>query len=374
MRLIIVGCVLCVSSSICLAGDGASETDAAAENQPMVKVVQRLDGGIPKYRPLTEPIRGKLIVTCSGLTEPLIGKWSNVFQTIYPATRVSINREDFSFDIVRNGFYEEGMTGFLFEGDGQSVMLDEDREFKWPVVVGFDRLEVIVHPANTVKKLSLDELAWIISNQGRSEPKVTNQMQSAYLDHPRIGDWRDLGDGRSAFMDAAPIHVYRKVATTATSDDQFFLLQTMGNDEIGFKAYFSRLETRDFKEVGSDQEMIKAIRSDRYGIGYVSHSLFSDRVRSVPIEGRPEALWPMINEVPQQPFNLKVPCLVRPLYFWVRPGAGQSRPKLEAEFLKFVLSQQGQAAVSEKGFFPLPAGIAQSQLQAAIKTPVGIAN
>ena len=52
------------------------------------------------------------------------------------------------------------------------------------------------------------------------------------------------------------------------------------------------------------------------------------------------------------------------MYIYVNKVPGQPLAPLEREFLRLVLSQQGQQAVVKDGYIPLPAAIARRALEA----------
>jgi len=162
------------------------------------------------------------------------------------------------------------------------------------------------------------------------------------------------------------IRVYRREPTVP--DDRFLMRQTVG--DIDGSTFFAPRRRRDAaKIVETAEQMVQVVTDDQQGIGYVSHSLLTDGVRPVPLEGKPNRMWDSQDEKKPQPYLLELPVMVRPLYLWVPPGNQGPQPELRAEFLKFILSKQGQAAVVEEGFFPLQATTADRQLQAAVREP-----
>jgi phosphate transport system substrate-binding protein len=54
------------------------------------------------------------------------------------------------------------------------------------------------------------------------------------------------------------------------------------------------------------------------------------------------------------------------LYLYVAKEPNKPLPKMVEEFLKYVLSKEGQEVVVKDGYLPLPAKVAEKQL-AAIK-------
>jgi phosphate transport system substrate-binding protein len=79
-----------------------------------------------------------------------------------------------------------------------------------------------------------------------------------------------------------------------------------------------------------------------------------------------DAKSPVVEASPENAYSGKYP-LARFLYIYVNLKPGTELDPLRREFLRFVLSRQGQEDVVKDGYFPLPARIAADGLkQAAI--------
>lgn len=363
MRLTILGCALvlgCVSVS--LADEVNSKVSHGDDQVKPLAVVQQLDPALPEYRPQPEGVGGELVIECSHLTKPLVSRWATAFQAIHPEAKIIAEPH------LYGGYL--GTIVLAFEGSGATFDVREqihEDACTWPVVVGLDRLEVIVHRSNAIKKLSVDEVAWVMSDQGKSYSSDSfDEKETVFLDHPRIDDWNELWRIRTPEFASPQIRVYRR--TSLTQDDQFLMDQTVGYT-FGTGLFAQRWRREDAEIVETADQMVQAVTNDQHGIGYVSHSLLTDGVRPVPLEGKPNDMWHSKDKKKPQPYLLELPVMVRPLYLLVPPGNQGPQPKLRAEFLKFILSKQGQAAVVEEGFFPLPAPTATRQIQAAMGEP-----
>ncbi|MCS7008641.1 MAG: hypothetical protein NZL93_01730, partial [Chthoniobacterales bacterium] len=65
---------------------------------------------------------------------------------------------------------------------------------------------------------------------------------------------------------------------------------------------------------------------------------------------------------PENCYNGNYP-LARFLYIYINKNPKEPLDKLTHEFLKFVLSKQGQEVVAKDGYFPLPASVAKKILE-----------
>ena len=96
---------------------------------------------------------------------------------------------------------------------------------------------------------------------------------------------------------------------------------------------------------------------DLGGIGYVGIGFRSAGVAAVPLDG-----------VAPLPRNAESYPLRRSLYLYLDRPPGTELDPLRAEFLKYVLSREGQAVVVSDGYLPVSAPAARKALeQAGIK-------
>ncbi|RCS44659.1 hypothetical protein DTL42_17200 [Bremerella cremea] len=345
-------------------------------------VVSKLDESLPGYRPLPEGVSGKYDIMCSRLTESLVLRWASEFQKIYPDAQINLTKVtgDNGFDHVRFGRIRD-LSAVCFEGSGPVPkvlgQIGHNIGFTWPVVVGVDQLEIIVHPNNPIDRLGIHEVAWIYSTQSRSIPGITSDQYAAFIDHPQIVHWKEFGTERLPKFETAPINVYQR--RSFTDDRAFLQSRTVGDTPGGITVIpgprmLSPLDDKNINNVNivaSADAMVESVTKDKYGIGFTSHSMLTDEIRSVPIyvDDSDEPWWFRSSGEKDLPYAPELPLLNRPLYLWIKPSSKGNRPTLEAEFVKFILSRQGQAAILKKGFYPLPASFANVQQAVAMRTP-----
>jgi len=110
------------------------------------------------------------------------------------------------------------------------------------------------------------------------------------------------------------------------------------------------------------EQMMDALGNDRYGITYTS-MLYRDapNVKTVPL-ARTSAgpyVFPTLETVHNRTYPLS-----REVYFYTHRREDGSLAPLVAEYLRFVLSRQGQELVQRDGkYLPLTADIIQTQLR-----------
>ncbi len=96
--------------------------------------------------------------------------------------------------------------------------------------------------------------------------------------------------------------------------------------------------------------MVQSISNSINGIGYSGIGYVTSGVRMVPIKGSDGEF---VAPTPKNALSGKYP-LARFLYVYVNKDPKKPLQPLQAEFLKLVLSKQGQEIVEKDGYVPLP--------------------
>ena len=104
--------------------------------------------------------------------------------------------------------------------------------------------------------------------------------------------------------------------------------------------------------------MVQGIEKDPYGIGYSGIGYMTSGVRAVPLSPVEPARRGGVSE---NAANGSYP-LARFLHIYVNKAPNKELDRLTAEYLRFILSAQGQRVVIKAGFDPLDAATAANQL------------
>jgi phosphate transport system substrate-binding protein len=104
------------------------------------------------------------------------------------------------------------------------------------------------------------------------------------------------------------------------------------------------------KEQPGSSTVVQAVASDRYAIGYSGIGYKTADVRAVPIAK--SATAKAIEATPANAYTGEYP-LSRFLILYVNRKPGEVLDPLRKEFLRFVLSRQGQETVVKDGYYPL---------------------
>ncbi|MDE3270336.1 MAG: phosphate ABC transporter substrate-binding protein [Pseudomonadota bacterium] len=198
-----------------------------------------------------------------------------------------------------------------------------------------DSLAIYVHKDNPLPHLSLAQVDAIFSRTRNGK-------------HPSdITTWGQLGlKGKWV---KKPISLYGRNSASGTYG--FFKKKAL------FKG--------DFKEIVKEQpgsaSVVNGVGKDLYAIGYSGIGYRTGDVRALPLKKTAEqrAVAPTFVNVLNRTYSLG-----RALHVYVVQHPSKPMSKLVKEFLKYVLSDEGQRIVSKDGYGKLPYSLRSKQLSA----------
>jgi len=317
-----------------------AEPSSAELSGPLAAVT--VDPNLPHYAART-PVSGVFKVHGSDTMSLLLARLSMEFQRLQPKTAIEV-RGGGSVKAIAELLQpplSKTSKVMLFEERAAHVQLIatsrelRDAEVKafvaqhgyepTAIPVAVDAVALYVHKDNPLPGLTLDQADAIFSTTRKRGGKI------------EIAQWGHLGLGDG--WGQAPIRLY-------------------GRDRrSGTKEFFQEhcLEGGDFKpgihEAPGAASVVLDLSRDPLGIGYSGLALQSSAVRVVPIAdapGRP-LVTPSLETVADHTYPLR-----RVLYLYLDQPPKTPVPAAVQEFLTFILSQEGQQAVTKAGFFPLP--------------------
>lgn len=295
-----------------------------------------LDPGLIPYQKVSGEVTGSLKCVGSDTMNNLVALWAEDFKTFYPSVQEGIEGKGSS-------------SGPPALTEGSSIFSPMSREWKpseidvfkqkfgyEPTVLltAIDMVAVYVHKDNPLEKISLPQIDAIYSK---------NRNGGIRSD---IRTWGDLGlDGE---WKEKPISLYGRNASSGTYG--FFKNHAL------FKGDFKPT----VKEQPGSSSVVKAISNDRFSIGYCGIGYRTPDVRAVPIA------WTTHDQaVPVEPvyaYRGEYP-LGRFLYISVNHKPGSQLDPLRREFLRYILSADGQAIVQQDGYLPITANIVEQAVR-----------
>ncbi|MDE0244487.1 MAG: substrate-binding domain-containing protein [Gammaproteobacteria bacterium] len=320
--------------------------------EPRPELLQpALDDELPAYLPVDPTsVSGRYKAAASDVLPGLIDAWTRAFRAIYPDVEIELSPP------------YAGSLGALELIDGKVDFVFVSRELKptdissfnekygypplsIPIVAGsyrhygfLDALAVLVHKSNPLEEISLKQLDAVFSS--------TRHRGGAAIE-----TWGDLGlEGGWA---DAPV---RRFGIEPWNGFEEFFRQRVLN------ARGKRGEWRG--DVHFDDVVFPVaarVAEDPRAIGYTGIAYLDAPVRVLPI--RLEPAGPSVAPSYENVATALYP-LSRLIYFNLNRPPGELLPDAIREFLRFILSREGQAIVREHGvFLPLRAHQAADSLK-----------
>jgi len=297
---------------------------ADAEVDAKVKAYEKVSG-----------ISGNLNSVGSDTLNNLMTYWAEGFQKEYPNVKVQTKGEGSATapPALTEGTAQLGPMSRVMK-DTELEAFEKKHGFKpTRISVALDCLAVFVHRDNPIKGLTLQQVDGIFSQTRKSgNAEITKWGQVGLT-----GPWKDL-----------PISLYGR------------------NSVSGTYAYFKEhtLLKGDFKDTVKEQPgsaaVVNGVANDKGAIGYSGIGYRTSDVRAIPLAKKAES--PMIEANFANALEGRYP-LGRSLYIYVAKKPNEPLPPQVKEFLKFVLSKEGQEIVIKDGFGSLPVKVINEQLK-----------
>jgi phosphate transport system substrate-binding protein len=193
-------------------------------------------------------------------------------------------------------------------------------------------LGVFVHPENPIPGLTLAQLDAIFGAEHKRGPANARTWGDVGL----TGEWA-----------ARPIHVLAPPVTTIPA---LFFRKVVLDDSLKWNV--------DMKEVADDAKAVDAVAQDPAAIAYAPIVAATGAVRALPLA---RANAPFVKPTEQSAADRSYP-LSRVVIVAVDRAVGKPLDPRVREFLRYVLSDEGQAAVAKEGaYIPLQPATAQKQ-------------
>lgn len=272
-------------------------------------------------------VSGGLTVAGSEMMKALSHRWESKLREFYPGLTIQIQ-----------GIGSETGPPALLEGKAQIAAMSrqltkkEIEEFRQrygyeptEVPVAADALSVFVHRDNPISGMTLPELDAVFCKEHR---RGLNEDRISWSQFGLSGEWSEA---------SIALIGRNKVSGTAT----FFREQVCGNGD--FK---DTLKT----EAGS-ASVVMGIKKDRYAVGFSGIGYRTSSVKPVPLAVAKDKpfIEPTFETVTDGTYPLR-----RHLFLYVNKSPKAAMPAAVTEFVKFAVSLEGQQAVIQEGFFPLP--------------------
>jgi phosphate transport system substrate-binding protein len=287
---------------------------------------------LPEYE-ATSGISGTLNAVGSDTMVNLMALWADGFESLYP--NVTIQTQGAGSSTAPPALIEgTAQMGPMSRAMKQEEIDHFQSKFGYSptrIRVAIDALAVFVHKDNPIEGMTLQELDSVYS----STLKRGGQNITTWGGLGLPGDWANR-----------PISLYGRNSASGT----YGFFKDVALDGGDFK---NRV-----KEQPGSSSVVQGIASDLYAIGYSGIGYQTSGVKALPIGYEPgNAAAPTLDNCLTGDYPL-----ARFLYIYVNKKPNQPLDKTTLEFIKYVLSRQGQTAVSRDGYYPVPEVVATEEI------------
>ncbi len=294
----------------------------------------QVDERIPEYS-RTSGVSGSLSSIGSDTLNNLMTLWAEGFQKQYPNVKIQIEGKGSSTGPPAL-IEVTAQVGPMSRAMKAKELDDFEKRFGYPptrIAVAVDALAVYVNKDNPVEKLTMAQVDAIFSETLKCGAQET------------ISDWGAAGAGASGWS-TKPISLYGRNSASGTYG--YFKTVALCKGD-----YRSRV-----KEQPGSASVVQGVTEDLYGIGYSGIGYKTSGVKTLALAGKDGAFY---DTDPETVLSGKYP-LSRYLYVYVNKAPNKPLDPMIHEFLRFVLSREGQTIVVKDGYLPLSNKLVQEQL------------
>ncbi|MEK7866373.1 MAG: phosphate ABC transporter substrate-binding protein [Planctomycetota bacterium] len=294
-----------------------------------------VDPAIPSYKPVSG-VSGSLSSVGSDTLNNLMTYWTEEFSRNYPGVAIQVEGKGSSTapPALISGTSQLGPMSRAMKGSEIDQFEGKYGYKPHCVRVAVDTLAVFVNKNNPVKSLSIPQVDAIFS-----------KTQKHGLDE--INTWGEAGV--EGAWSETPISLYGRNSASGT---------------YGFFKEFA-LENGDYRDTVKEQpgsaSVVQSVSVDKNGIGYSGIGYSTSNVRAIPLSKEDGGQAFPANA--ENAYSGAYP-LTRYLYVYINRDPSKGCDPVVKEFIKLVLSKEGQEAVLKDGFYPLPMQVVQEELKA----------
>jgi phosphate transport system substrate-binding protein len=294
----------------------------------------KLDPGLETYKAVSG-VSGNLSSVGSDTLNNLMTLWAENFNKYYPNVKIQIEGKGSTTapPALIAGTAQLGPMSRPMKG----TEIDQfEKKFGYkptPIRTSVDALAVFVNKDNPIKCLTFEQIDAIFSKSRRygykEDIKTWGQLGLT-------GDWANR-----------PVSLYGRNSASGTYG--FFKEHALKNGDY----------KDEVKEQPGSASVVQGVTVDRYAIGYSGIGYATAGVRAVPIAEK--AGDKCVEATAENSYAGTYP-LARFLYVYINKTPGKGLDPLTNEFVKLMVSKEGQEVVVKDGYFPVPASIAKEEV------------
>ena len=296
-----------------------------------IAVGQTLDPNLKAYSSVPA-VSGTIKSIGSDTLNNLMTLWAEGFRKVYPNVQIEIEGKGSSTapPALVAGTAQFGPMSRLMKGAEIDAFEKKFGYKPTAINVSLDSLAVYVHKDNPVKCLTLQQVDAIFSKNRRGGygGDITN--------------WSQVG-----VINVGVMSLYGRNSASGTYG---FFKET---------ALFNGDYKDSVKEQPGSSTVVQGVASDKNGIGYSGIGYKTADVRAVPIASKPGS--ECFDATEENVLSGDYP-LSRFLVVYINKNPTQKMDPLRFEFIKFILSREGQEVNIKDGYYPVTSAIVEDEL------------
>ncbi len=297
----------------------------------------KVDAKLSTYKK-TSGISGNLNSIGSDTLNNLMTFWVESFGKQYPNVKIQVEGKGSSTapPALIEGTSQLGPMSREMKGEEIDKFEKKYGYKPTKVAVAIDTLAVFVHKDNPIKSLTMQEVDAMFSKTRKGG-------------HPKDATtWGDLG--LKGAWATTPVSLYGR------------------NSASGTYGYFKEhaLFKGDYKDTVKEQpgssSVVQSVSTDKNAAGYSGIGYATSGVRAVPLSDEKKYNGEAFPATYANALNGKYP-MARFLYVYINHNPKKPIDPLTKEFIKFVLSKEGQEIVLKDGYLPLTAAMETTEMK-----------
>ncbi len=294
----------------------------------------KVDSSIAAYQKVSG-VSGNINSVGSDTMNNMMALWGETFRKLYPNVKIQVEGKGSS---TAPPALIAGTAQFGPMSRAMRATEIDQFESKYgykptQIRTSYDALAVYVNKDNPVEKLTL---AQADAASSKSRKRGFKQNVPTWGQLGLTGDWANR-----------PISLYGRNSASGTYG--FFKEHTLVNGDYKDSV----------KEQPGSASVVQGVTEDRFGMGYSGIGYKTSGVKAVPLAEKEGGAFSDGNY--EDVKSGKYP-LSRFLYIYVNKAPGKPLDPIVKEYVKLILSKEGQEVVIKDGYLPLSAEIAKQEL------------
>ena len=304
-----------------LAGAGVLLNAQALKVDPELKPYQKTSG-----------VSGSLSSVGSDTMNNMMALWAETFRKLYPNVKIQIEGKGSG---TAPPALIAGTSQFGPMSRPMRTTEIDQFEAKYgykptQIRTSYDALAVYVNKDNPLEKLTLAQVDALFSKTRRRGGKGAATWGTLGL----TGDWA-----------SRPISLYGRNSASGTYG--FFKEHVLQNGDY----------KDEVKEQPGSASVVQGVTEDRFGVGYSGIGYKTSGVKALQLAEKDQFFDGAYANVTSGKYPLS-----RFLYLYVNKAPGKPLDPLVKEYLKLILSKEGQEVVVKDGYLPLPVNLVKEEL------------